>query len=43
MSDTVSFSGDGQGFGNFTGAVEGKGLQDYFQNKLHLKQETSTL
>jgi hypothetical protein len=43
MGDTVSFSGDGQGFSNFTGAIEGKGLQENFQNKLPSKQEKFTL
>jgi hypothetical protein len=43
MSGTVSFSGDGQVISNSTGAIERKGLQENFQNKLPSKQETSTL
>jgi hypothetical protein len=43
MGDTVSFSGSGQVFSNFTGAIEGKGLKENFQNKLHSKEEMSTL
>jgi hypothetical protein len=41
MDDYVSFIGDGQGFSSFTGAIEGKGIQENFQNKLHSKQKTS--
>jgi hypothetical protein len=33
MVDTVFFSGDGQGFNNFTGAIEAKGLKENFQNR----------
>lgn len=43
MEDTVSSIGDGQGFNNFTDAIEGKGLQENFQNKLPSKQQKSTL
>jgi hypothetical protein len=31
MGDYVFFIGDGQGFSSFTGAVEGKGVQENFQ------------
>ena len=43
MGDTVSFSGKGQDFSNFTGAIEGKGLQENLQNNLPSKQEKYTL
>jgi hypothetical protein len=43
VGDTVYFCADGQGFNSFTGPVEGKGLQESFQNKFPSKQDTSTL
>jgi hypothetical protein len=43
MSHAVSFCADGQGFSNFTGAVEEKGLQESFQNTFPSKQDTSAL